>query len=261
MNLSDYIRFSEQVFILLLAKYVIIFGGAYIFLWKIFPKLFFHLKIQQITKRPAAHGIEIKYFLFMIIIQSLFLTFLFMGSQQGLFSLHAGFGTHGYASEIIGFIGYFLLCDTYFYWTHRWMREKWLYQQAPQIHHRSMNPTSLASFSFHPIETVINLFYMLPVVYFFSVSYELFVVLLILTDIGNLTGHIGYEFIPEKFYQSYFGRWITTPTHHNMHHQVSKSNFGLYWVGWDKIFKTLHPGTKDKFHRIKNQKAFSSNLP
>ena len=47
--------------------------------------------------------------------------------------------------------------------------------------------------------------------------------------------------------------WVTTPTHHNMHHQFSRCNFGLYWGGWDQIFRTLHPKTREEFYRIKDQ--------
>lgn len=260
MSSSEYLYFFERIFVFLIIKYLVVFGGAYVLLWKIFPKLFFHFKIQQISRRPTAIANEIKFSLITILIQALFLTWLFLGSKHGLFKLHSGFVSRGYATEVVGFFGYFILYDTYFYWTHRWMHEKWLYKHVHQIHHRSLNPTPLASFSFHPIEAVINLFYMLPFVYFFPISYQLFAVLLVLTDIGNLAGHIGYEFIPENLYQSRFGNWITTPTHHNLHHQFSKSNFGLYWIGWDKIFKTLNPKTVDEFHRIKNQKVFASKL-
>lgn len=77
--------------------------------------------------------------------------------------------------------------------------------------------------------------------------------LLVLTDLSNLMGHLGYDLIPYSSRKKWWGRWLTTPTHHNMHHQYSRSNFGLYWNGWDQCFKTLHSKTEEEFYRVKNQ--------
>ena len=254
MSQSSFEQIFIVVFSISILKFIIILCLPYFIFWKWFSKYFWNQKIQQIPRTEPCVSMEIRYSILTLFIQSLFLTAWVWGSQLNYFKLYPGFGTQGVASEIVGFFTYFILYDTYFYWSHRFLHQGWFYKNIHIIHHQSLNPTPFASYSFHPIETVITIFYMLPFVFFVPISYEMFFVLLVLTDVGNLVGHLGYEFLPRKVYHSKLGGWLTTPTHHNMHHQFSKSNFGLYWRGWDKYFKTLHVKTESEFYRIKDQK-------
>ena len=98
-----------------------------------------------------------------------------------------------------------------------------------------------------------SLLYFYPVLYFFPMSAELLLLLIVLTDLGNLAGHLGYDLLPRFMWSTNRGNWVTTPTHHNMHHQFSRCNYGLYWGGWDQFFNTLHPKTREEFYRVKDQ--------
>ena len=51
-------------------------------------------------------------------------------------------------------------------------------------------------------------------------------------------GHAGYEFYPRHFIKTWYGKWQTTATHHNMHHKYFNGNYGLYFSFWDKWMKT-----------------------
>ncbi len=241
------------IFSLLILKFAFLFVLPYFFFWRWFPGRFKKFKIQNIERQKPQLSFELKYTIMTIITQTCIFTLIYWGVQKNIFQIYRGFGSQGYLKELIAFIFYIVFYDIYFYWSHRFLHWGWFYREVHVVHHRSQNPNPFTSFSFHPIEAIINLLYFFPVVFLTPMSLELFIVLVIMTDISNLGGHLGYEFIPRSSRTKWWGRWLTTPTHHNMHHQFSKSNFALYWRGWDDIFKTMHPKTEIEFYRIKDQ--------
>jgi sterol desaturase/sphingolipid hydroxylase (fatty acid hydroxylase superfamily) len=44
----------------------------------------------------------------------------------------------------------------------------------------------------------------------------------------------------------WFG-WITGVTHHDLHHQDARWNFGLYFTWWDRWMGTEHPEYVQRF--------------
>ncbi len=225
------------------------------------PARFRNFKIQNPERQKPQLILEIKYSMLTILIQAFAFWLIYLGVQAGYFHLDWGFGSFGYWNEAIAFLVYTVFYDAYFYWSHRFLHLPWFYKNVHVIHHRSLNPTPFASFSFHPVEAVVNLLYFFPFVYFCSMSLETAIVLLLLTDFSNLMGHLGYDLIPRQSRTKWWGSWLTTPTHHNMHHQYSRSNFGLYWKGWDQYFRTLHPNTDEEFYRVKDQGKVTAGRP
>ena len=57
----------------------------------------------------------------------------------------------------------------------------------------------------------------------------------------NVVGHAGIELFPSWWLKAPLLRWITTTTHHDLHHSNGASNFGLYFTWWDKWMNTEHP--------------------
>ena len=41
--------------------------------------------------------------------------------------------------------------------------------------------------------------------------------------------------------------WITTVTHHDLHHAQAGWNYGLYFTWWDRMMGTEHPRYYEKF--------------
>jgi len=48
--------------------------------------------------------------------------------------------------------------------------------------------------------------------------------------------------------------WHTTTTHHSMHHQHSKFNYGLYFTWWDNWMNTAHNKYEHTFNVITSKK-------
>ena len=239
--MSDFV----SVFAVCCLEWILVCVLPFYIMWRWWPTVFAAFKIQKKERQAPQLKIEITYSLLTIPIRALFFWFVVYksGTLRPAFEL---------TKDVPAFFFYYLIYDPYFYWTHRLLHWGWLYRNIHVVHHRSVNPTPFASFSFHPVESILGLLYMLPFVYIFNPSLLLFVLLMILTDIGNLAGHTGFEFLPRPTVSSWWGKWITTPTHHNMHHQFSRYNFGLYWSGWDKYFGTHHPRTEEEFLRVKS---------
>jgi len=227
------------IIILNLAKSFLIFGLAYYIFWILKPQWILKYKIQIQEKAKPIPLFEFKYFLITIFIQALVIYSIIYYDLNSFSLLNVHF--------LFSFIGYFLIYDLYFYWLHRFLHQSWMYKNIHIIHHRSRNPTPWASYSFHPVEAVLNLLYLYVFVLIFKVDLKYLIFLLILTDFGNLAGHVGFDFLPKGVLKNKIAKWITTPTHHNLHHQIPNSNFGLYFRGWDIWYRTFNKKTDEYF--------------
>jgi sterol desaturase/sphingolipid hydroxylase (fatty acid hydroxylase superfamily) len=54
----------------------------------------------------------------------------------------------------------------------------------------------------------------------------------------NAIGHCGYEVFPPRADGRPLFDWLTTVTHHDLHHARAGTNFGLYFTFWDRIMGT-----------------------
>jgi Delta7-sterol 5-desaturase len=160
-------------------------------------------------------------------------------------------GAHGWlyfvATVVLGVVSY----DAWFYWQHRLLHTEWLYRHAHAIHHRVTNPTPLATFTSHPIETFMgNVFFLLLPLVVPIHPLAMGLVGLYIFLFGILL-HTGYEFFPAGFTRHPVLRWVNTSTHHNMHHGLARSNYGLCFNFWDWLMGTNDVGYHDTFDAIK----------
>ncbi|MEZ4931172.1 MAG: sterol desaturase family protein [Saprospiraceae bacterium] len=129
---------------------------------------------------------------------------------------------------------------------HRAIHQPSLFKIIHKVHHQSHNPTPWAAFSFHPLEAFLEIGF-LPIIVCLLPLHPLAIVLFSLWSIlFNVMGHLGYEIFPKGFTQHPIFKWFNTPTHHNLHHQRSNCNYGLYFNFWDRVMQTNHK----KYHEI-----------
>ncbi len=229
-----------EIILICFSKYFILAGISYLIFYKWFPNNFAHLRIQKTPRPSSPIKNEIFFSTMSLLIQGLMIYALAVGANQGIFSISWGWFSIPWYQSLISFLVFFLIYDPYFYFSHAILHQPWLYKHVHKVHHLSLNPNPFSSYSFHPIEAFVSLLYIYPVMFLLPMSWELFWTIMVLSDIGNIGGHLGFELLPKSVVNSRVGHWITTPTHHNLHHQVPSSNFGLYWNGWDKLFKTMN---------------------
>ncbi len=151
-----------------------------------------------------------------------------------------------------------LIHDTWFYWVHRFMHIKIIYQYVHVIHHRSINPTPYAGLSFHPIEACLEGLIVPMIVFVIPLHHFSIFIWFVIMLLHVVYIHIGFEFMPRWWHKNNLTRWIITPLYHNIHH-VPKSmryNMGLYFIFWDKLMGTLKPDYHENFEKIVSRRGW-----
>ena len=133
---------------------------------------------------------------------------------------------------------YLLLHDAWFYWTHRLMHVPWVFRRAHNVHHASHPPTAWAAMSFHPWETLTGAIVIPALVFLIPIHVGALLTVLTVMTVMGITNHIGWEMFPNALVQGPAGRWIITASHHQLHHQRNKCNYGLYFRFWDRLCGT-----------------------
>lgn len=157
-------------------------------------------------------------------------------------------GTAIYSGPIEGLSGwlyvglsaaiYLFVQDTWFYWTHRIMHHKALFSWAHAGHHKSVQPTPWASFSFDPAEAVSSAWLLPVLALFLPIHVGVALALLMIMTVNAVFNHAGWEVYPERWVSGWFGKVFITATHHNLHHTKFKGNYGLYFRFWDYVCRT-----------------------
>jgi sterol desaturase/sphingolipid hydroxylase (fatty acid hydroxylase superfamily) len=145
--------------------------------------------------------------------------------------------------------------DLYFYWAHRLMHTKWLYERVHLVHHKSNNPSPLSAFAFHPSEAVLEALPVFVLLLTVPVTPWAILVFQMLSLAINVYGHLGVELTPRWWLDRWPGKVFNTTTHHHMHHRSNKYNFGLYLNVWDRLFGTNHPEYAAKFRAVTERDA------
>jgi len=174
----------------------------------------------------------------------------FAGIRGGVIAMHHGpdINVGVLAAQVVAMV---LLHDAWFYWMHRGLHLKALFLKAHAAHHKSRTPTSWASYAFAPIESAFESLYV-PVLLFgiswISPIYPLAIFVFMGHQIArNAIGHSGHELAWPGFTRSRWTGWLTTTTHHDLHHSEGRYNFGLYFTWWDRMMGTEHPRYHEKF--------------
>lgn len=146
-----------------------------------------------------------------------------------------------------------LVHDAYFYWAHRAMHTKRLFKATHLHHHKSRTPTPWTAYSFSSAEAAIEAAFMpifLAFTSMFGIAYAGLAVLLFLWNmiIRNVMAHAGHELFPAGWLDIPVLKWISTTTHHDLHHS-SGYNFGFYFTFWDKLMGTEHPRYAEEFNK------------
>ena len=141
--------------------------------------------------------------------------------------------------------------DTYFYWTHRAMHTRLLFKAFHRYHHRSVTPSPWTAYSLSIPEAAVSFLYIPLWLYFIPTPRWAVFGFVIFQIIRNTMQHAGLEIHPRGWASHPILKWISTTTHHDMHHSGNfKANYGFYLTFWDKIMGTEHPDYVATFDRV-----------
>lgn len=189
------------------------------------------------------------------VVASLRTTFVFSVTGFGMYYAHRSdwltiyedFAVRGPFYFAVTLIAMIIAHDTYFYWTHRAMHHPRLLRVFHLTHHKSRTPTPWAAYAFDLPEAIVMVAFVplwAAIVPMHASAIFAFVTWQI---VRNVMGHAGVELSPVSGKSSCLTDWWNTTTHHDLHHQTSRYNFGLYFPWWDRLMGTEHPDYRAKF--------------
>jgi sterol desaturase/sphingolipid hydroxylase (fatty acid hydroxylase superfamily) len=173
-----------------------------------------------------------------------------VGSKLGWMTIYTDFEQAGPLYLLLSVALMLLAHDSYFYWTHRAMHHRRLFRLFHRTHHLSRTPTPWAAYAFAVPEAIVlgafvPLFMLFVPMHFWGLFAFGSVQIL-----RNVMGHAGAELHPAAFAPGRWLGWLTTTTHHDLHHEGGRYNYGLYFRWWDRIMGTEHPGYRARFAAI-----------
>ena len=148
---------------------------------------------------------------------------------------------------VVSFVITVIAHDAYFYWAHRIMHHPRLFRTFHRRHHRSHNPTPFTAYSFDLAEAAVMASFTVIWELIVPVSWVGFTAFLIHQIARNVIGHSGYELFPARKDGRPLFDWMTTVTHHDLHHSQAGYNYGLYFTWWDRWMGTEHPRYHARF--------------
>jgi sterol desaturase/sphingolipid hydroxylase (fatty acid hydroxylase superfamily) len=240
-------------FLIIALRYYIIAGLAFTVWYVIRKKTVGFKKIQLKIPELKDYQREILYSSLTIVIFSLVPYFLLNTYIRQYTLFYTDVNTYGKLWFWFAFPIMLFLHDAYFYFAHRLMHHPKLFKYVHLIHHKSTNPSPWAALAFHPLEAVVEVGIVVLFIFCLPLCrYHLFFFFLFMM-VYNVYGHLGWELYPKGFNNSKIGKWINTSVNHNQHHQYFKGNYGLYFLWWDRWFKTIRKDYDEQYDEVKSR--------
>lgn len=228
-------------------RYVIGAGGVYLIVNLALSGVLAAQKIRSQKPPLRQIGSEIATSLRTVLIFAAFGTLVGIGAEAGVMPIYLDIEAYGWPWLIASTLLIILAHDAWFYWSHWLMHRPQLYRRFHRRHHLSHNPTPFTSYSFDVAEAVVNAAFF-PLVLLIIPAHPF--ALLAFTShmmLRNALGHCGYELFPATNNGLPRFDWMTTVTHHDLHHANARYNLGLYFTWWDRWMGTEHPEYHARF--------------
>ncbi|HEY1871700.1 MAG TPA: sterol desaturase family protein [Chitinophagaceae bacterium] len=225
--------------VLAAGRYMVLAGSAYFVCYRLGFRFFKKYKIQPLKPKQRQLLYELLFSFSTILVFSTTGLAVFLLYMNGFTRIYLHVNPYGWLYFLFSILLMVIVHDTYFYWTHRLLHTRWFFKMIHYVHHKSINPTPLAAYSFHPAEALIESLIVIPIVVFIPVHIGAFFLFTFFVLFMNVMGHLGFEFMSGRMRKSRIGRHFTSSTHHNLHHQKCNKNFAYYFSFWDTLMKTF----------------------
>lgn len=241
------------------ARYIILAGIPFLIFYKFYPQIFSKSKIQnRFAKnkdfmREILHSTQTIFVLVGVAILILQTAF---GTYTKIYFTVSDYPLWWMPMSIILAL---IIHDTYFYWMHKIAHHPKIFKYIHLVHHKSTNPTPLTSYSFNFSEAILEALIGPIILILIPMHIGIVFLFTFIVFIFNVYGHLGYEIAPKWFRNSFLFEVMVTSTHHNLHHEKFKGNYGLYFRFWDRLMKTEHPEYVKRYDLIQ-EKRFKTNL-
>lgn len=218
------------------------FGGVALLLVgsRTLQRIGWQRRIQTAWARPRQYFIETLIALRTLLINSLVFVCVVWAMYQGYFPYHpAALDASPWWRIALDALIMFVAHDAYFYWTHRIMHHKWLFRWMHLEHHLTRTPTPLTSFRMSVPEAFVQAGFFVLWAWFMPESPISFQIVLAYIIFFSSLGHSGFEWSPRRMAGHPVFGWLTTTTHHDMHHLgCFNKNYGIHFTFWDRVMGT-----------------------
>ena len=247
--------FVVVVFALMLVRYSLLTSVVWLTVFKAFGTRFRHRKLQAADTKPKAIRAEIRASLVTMLIFAGTAVLIRAGIESGSAKVALDVSDVGWTWTLLSIPVLLVLHDAYFWATHRLLHTRWLFRHVHVTHHRAHNPTPFAAFAFHPVEALVQSGFVVLVAFTIPLHLSALLVFINISFAINVLGHLGFEFYPRRASTHPVMKFLTTSTHHNLHHQKTHGNYGLYFAWWDMAFGTLRADYHAAFDIVTSRTA------
>ncbi len=237
------------------ARYAIFAVAVWLVLWVVLRGVLKRRKIREAT--PPARQLVIE---FLVSIRSIaiFSTVgisMFVLEGAGLLPGPALAAEWGVGWSIASLVLMVIAHDAYFYWSHRLMHDPRLFRRMHRRHHRSHNPSPFTAYSFDIAEAAIMASFVPLWMITAPTPWAVLGLFMLHQIVRNTLGHSGYELMPATSSGKPLVGFLTTTTHHDLHHSEAGWNYGLYFTWWDRLMGTEHPDYLERFAAIAHKRV------
>jgi sterol desaturase/sphingolipid hydroxylase (fatty acid hydroxylase superfamily) len=231
------------------ARYVVFAVGVWLVLWVALKRALRNRKIRDATPPSRQLAVEFLVSLRSIAIFSTVGLSMFFLQEAGLLpgpAIAAGWGPAWAAASLV-----LMVCahDAYFYWSHRLMHDPRWFRRMHRRHHRSHNPSPFSAYSFDVGEAAVMASFVPLWMIAVPTPWPVLGLFMLHQIVRNTLGHSGYELMPARRDGRPLFGFLTTVTHHDIHHAAAGWNYGLYFTWWDRMMGTEHPDYHARFAR------------
>lgn len=144
----------------------------------------------------------------------------------------------GPGGVLLSAVASLLLFDTWFYWLHRLIHSRALYNQVHRWHHLTVTPVAWSNNSDRLVDNLFLQSYWLVAHLLVPAAPAVLLAHKLYDQVTGVVGHSGYE----------HGGLLCRPpsplvgvTHHDQHHRYFRCNYATHFTLWDRLMGTLHP--------------------
>jgi sterol desaturase/sphingolipid hydroxylase (fatty acid hydroxylase superfamily) len=222
-------------------RYAIFAVAVWFTLWVALARVLRNRKIRDET--PPARQLLVE-FLFSLRSIAVFSTVgigINLAERAGLYPM-AGRAQHwGPIWFVVSLVVMIVAQDAWIYWSHRWMHRPRWFRTFHRRHHRSNNPSPFTAYSFDLGEAFLMVIFVAVWPAIFPTPWGVIDLFMFHQIFRNTLLHAGYELTPARADgRPWFG-WLTTTTHHDLHHAQAGYNFAPWFTWWDRALGTEHP--------------------
>ncbi len=224
-----------------LGRYVIFSVAVWLLLWVLLASVLSSRRIR--AERPPARQLLTEFLIStrsVMIFSTIGVGSYFL-SKAGAYPLPDLAAKWGLAWFAASFVITIVVHDAYIYWTHRIMHHPRLFRRFHLRHHRSSNPSPFTAYSFDIREALVMVAFGVTWPLLFPVPWIVAGLFSLYQIVRNTLLHCGYELMPARKDGRPWLDFMTTTTHHDLHHGYAGYNYAAWFTWWDRWMGTEHP--------------------